>query len=435
MMSKLRDKLNNLEKDKIKKRWQKIDAREGLSTRDKLEKLVNLSLKRDRNQKKEETIIPDPDSPEADEKNNPVITREYSYPLDSVYGKFALADWTTVSPRQLAVTFGEEACDDTDIQPMNLLFFDTETTGISGGTGTIPWMLGFAYFDEDALWVKIFILNDLYKEDVFLEEVDRFLESRDFSATVTYNGKSFDFPLMESRYILQRKRFPLLKLPHLDFLFPARVVWKNTYESRRLGNLGEFLLGMSRQDDIDGSQIPATYFNYLRSKSFAAIRKVVEHNALDLVGLAALLLLVLKYQEDTRHTDDEGEILGTAKLYEKYGDLETANRLYEEIKQCGTRQDIISKAVKGLAVIKKKEKLYSEASQLWELLTHIRSDDHLALRELSMHLEHREKNYSRALLYVRSALESVELTENQRSDFEKRLNRLTKKIAALDNEE
>ena len=79
---------------------------------------------------------------------------------------------------------------------MKLLFFDTETTGISGGAGTIPFMMGIGFFEEEHFRVKIFILNDLNREDEFLEEVDRFLQSFEFSAAVTYNGKSFDFPLM-----------------------------------------------------------------------------------------------------------------------------------------------------------------------------------------------------------------------------------------------
>ncbi|MCP5052995.1 MAG: hypothetical protein GY940_37850 [bacterium] len=442
-MSKLRDKLNYLEKDKVKKQWETLDAQEGMSTKAKLEKLVNLGLKRSKSksQQKKDKKTPPPDSDslsnsyntDADEKNQHFIVREFAYPLASVFGKFALAEWKTILPGQLAVIFGEDDCEGENVDPMKLLFFDTETTGLSGGTGTIPFMLGFGYFQGESFLVRIFILNDLYKEDAFLEEIDGFLGNHDFSAAVTYNGKSFDFPLMESRYILQRKRFPLLKLPHLDFLYPARIIWKNTYESRRLGYLGDVLLGMSREDDVDGSQIPGIYFNYLRSKSFNLIRSVVDHNALDLVGLASLVLLGAKYQEDIGFTDDEGEILGIARLFEKYGNFEEARRLFDLIKQSGTREAVVSQAVKGLAIIKKKQKLYSDASELWELLAQMQ-DQHLAVRELSVHLEHREKNYVKALYYVQKGLESVNLTETQRNDLEKRLKRLTKKIAALDNE-
>jgi hypothetical protein len=447
-MSKLKNKLDYLNKDKIKKQWETIDSQEGLSTRQKLEKLVNLGLKRKEKAAEnlenvghvehvqhtpavhgyENDIVPD--------ENRGFTLREFSYPLDTVYGKFTLGQWKHVTQGQLAVITGEDEF--LNVSPGKLLFFDTETTGLSGGTGTIPFMLGFGYFKEDEFRVKIFILNDLDREDEFLEEVDAFLQSRPFSATVTYNGKGFDFPLMETRYILRRKRFPLLKLPHLDFLFPARTLWKHTYPSRKLGHLGDILLGISREEDVDAARIPTIYFNYLRSRSYALIQPIVEHNALDLVGLAGLLLLGIKYLEDISNTADEGEILGTAKLFEKYGDFEAADRLYNDLKQSAVRTEVMEKAVKGLAVILKKKKLYAEAAELWEMLSGHRDRpgprDRHALRELSVHLEHREKNYVKALEWVREGLKIIDLTDAQRRDFEKRCGRLNKKIQALDKD-
>ncbi len=434
-MSKLKDKLNYLDKSKIKNKWENIDSQSGLSTREKLEKLVNLSLKRDKLIKASGPgNIPAPgpmDSLSREEDRTRAFTlREFTYPLTTVFGRLEFSGWKHISPRQLAVIFGDE--DYETIAPLKLLFFDTETTGLAGGTGTIPFMLGFGFFQGESFQVRIFILNDLSGEGAILEAVDRFLEEGDFSAAITYNGKSFDFPLMEARYILQRKRFPLLKLPHLDFLFPARTLWKHTCDSRKLGYLGDVLLGLSRDDDVDPSQIPGLYFNYLRSRSFSLLEKVVEHNALDMVGLAALVLLAVKFQEDIAFTRDEGEILGTARLFEKYGDLEKALQLYEFLQQSAIRQDVVAVAVKSLAIIRKKKKLYKEALELWQVLSAVDSHDRLAVRELSVHFEHREKNYLKALEYVQKALDTIDLTGAQRQDFEKRCQRLTKKIAALE---
>ena len=430
MMSKLKNKLDHLDKnkDKIKKRWETIDSQQGLSTRQKLEKLVNLTIKREERSLERKPTFQDDI---LENEGRGFIIREFSYPLNAVYGKFALAEWKRVTSHHLAIISGDEAF--LRVSPMKLLFFDTETTGISGGTGTIPFMLGIGFFEDDHFRVKIFILNDLNRENDFLEEVDRFFQRYEFSAAVTYNGKSFDFPLMEARYILQRKRFPLLKLPHLDFLYPARTLWKYTYESRKLIHLGDILLGISRDEDVDASQIPTMYFNYLRSRSFGLIQRIVEHNALDLVGLAGLLLLGIKYLEDISFTNDEGEILGTAKLYEKYGDFTEADRLYNILKQSAVRDDVMEKAVKGLAIIMKKKKLYGKAAELWETLSGY--SDRLALRELSVHLEHREKNYIKALEWVREGLKIIDLTETQRQDFEKRYKRLNRKIEALEKEE
>lgn len=422
-MSKLKKKLDYLKKDEIKKRWETIESRDGLSTKEKLDKLVKLSLKRKEKHKEvEKTTIEEP------RQDSAFVLLDFSYPLNSVYGKLSLADWQEVSPGQLAVIFNEE--DFLQLSPLKLLFFDTETTGLSGGTGTIPFLLGFGFFEESCFRVKIFILNDLSKEEEFLDEVDRFIDSMDYSGVVTYNGKGFDYPLMETRYILYRKRFQLLKKPHLDFLYPARTLWKNTYESRKLGYLGDILLGLSRSDDIESSQIPMLYFNYLRSNAFSLIEKVVEHNALDLVGLAALLLLGIKYVEDISFIDDEGELLGVAMLYEKYGDLEKANELYGTVKDSASRTEIVSQAVKRKSILVKKKKLYDEAKELWEFLS--TTQDRYAARELSVHFEHREKNYFKALEFVHQGLAAADLTDAQRQDFEKRLARLNKKIKALE---
>lgn len=428
-MSNIREKLKILEKDKIKQKWENLNTQKDLTTKEKLEKLVNLNLKREKiptqsipQTETDYDIIPEEISESF------IITREFTYPLNVGYGKIKLSDWDSINSHQLGILFGNDSSEVAD--PFRLVFFDTETTGLAGGTGTIPFMLGFGYFDETVFRVKNFILNDLGKEDEFLEEIDRFITEKDFTGVVTYNGKSFDFPLMESRYILQRRRFPLLSLPHLDFLFTARTLWRYTFDSRKLGVLGEKLLGLSREDDIDGSQIPPIYFHYLRSRSFHALNKVIEHNALDLLGLAGLIVLAVKYQDNIDIMQDEGEILGMARLFEKAGDISKAGELYETIKQSAVRTQILENAVKGLAAIKKKKKLFQEASELLEMVIH--STDHKTVKELSVHFEHREKNYSRALGYVRRALEEVPLTEAQRFDFEKRVIRLERKMKSLE---
>ncbi len=430
--SKLKNKLNFLNKDKIKSNWEDIDSQQGLSTKDKLAKLVNLNLKRDLRQ-------PKTAAPPKEEKAPPIpiddsegyIVREFSYPLSTTYGKFQLSQWQDITAGDLELATNDDEFE--DIEPMNMVFFDTETTGLSGGTGTIPFMLGFGYFSGDVFLVKIFILSDLNKESEFLDTVDAFLKENNFSGCVTYNGKTFDFPLMETRYILQRKRFPLLRLPHLDFLFPARALWKYTYASRSLGYLGDVLLGISREEDIDGSRIPMIYFNFLRSRSYSLIEQVVEHNALDLLGLAGLVLLGVNYTKDISHTQDEGEILGVARIHEKYGNLEKAESLYQTLKQSAVRQEVLDKAVKGLSFLMKKRKLYNEAAGLWEILS--QQDDRHAVRELAMHLEHREKDYAGALQLVENGLATISLSDAQRLDFEKRLQRLKKKTASLAKEE
>jgi tetratricopeptide (TPR) repeat protein len=247
---------------------------------------------------------------------------------------------------------------------------------------------------------------------------------------VTFNGKAFDFPLLETRYILQRRRLPLLDLPHLDFLFPARTLWKNTFDSRKLGYLGEMLLGLSRSDDIEASSIPALYFSFLRSQDFSAIEPVMEHNAMDLVGLAAVVLLGARYLADHSLAADEGEILGLGLLCERAGLLEKAEAFYQIAKDVSGRAAVGERAVRRLSILLKKKKLYFEALKLWEILS--AGNDLQAFREISVHYEHRERNFHQAVEIVEKALVSVSLSPSQQQDLEKRLQRLRLKISKLE---
>ncbi len=342
-----------------------------------------------------------------------------------------LGDWLALKPGALEVIAGggEFAA----VDPRRVVFFDSETTGLAGGTGTIPFMLGFGFFSDQAFQVKIFVLLSLDREGEFLEAVARFLEEKGFSALVTYNGKAFDSPLLETRYILQRQRFPLRDLPHLDFLFPARTIWRNTFDSRQLGYLGEMLLGLSREDDIDGSDIPALYFNFLRSQAFSLIEPVVEHNAMDLVGLAAVVLLGVLYLDDYSLTGDGGEIFGLGRLCERAGLLEKAEEFYKVAREVSSRSDVGTLAAQRLSALMKKKKLYGEALELWRQLAD--ASDPQAQHEISVHYEHRERDYAMAVTYVEKALSGGGLSPARQQEMEKRLKRLQQKIAKLEENE
>jgi uncharacterized protein YprB with RNaseH-like and TPR domain len=424
-MRKLHDRLAEIEHHNIKKKWLSLDEADGLSTKEKLEKLVRQNLKR--------KGLPMAEKAEARmvAARDPFLVKDFYYSLEGRYGKVCLGEWLNLQPETLAVISGNSAFTALDVR--KVLFFDSETTGLAGGTGTIPFMLGFGFFSDQVFQVKIFLLQDLDKEGEFLAAVDDFLAAGDFAATVTFNGKAFDFPLLETRYILQRRRFPMLQSPHLDFLFPARTLWKNTFDSRKLGYLGEMLLGISRSDDIEASSIPALYFNFLRNQDFSAIEPVIEHNAMDLVGLAAMVLLAARYLADYSLTADEGEILGLGLLCERAGLLEKAETFYQISKDVSGRAEVRERAVRRLSVLLKKKKLYQEALKLWEILS--AANDLQAYREISVHYEHRERNYYQAVEIVERALGSVRLSSGQRQELEKRLQRLRQKIAKLEEKD
>jgi uncharacterized protein len=395
----------------------------GMSTREKLERLVNAKL----SQRSVRTPVKSPPARTADE---PFAIQDYFYSSDIRLGRVTLGGWETVTGETLAVIGNDRTL--IDLDPRRMVYVDTETTGLAGGTGTIPFMIGFGFFIPTGFQVRIYILKELDCEESMLTTIEEFLAEHDFAAAVTFNGKCFDFPLLETRYILHRKRFSLLSKPHLDFLFPARTIWKNTYESRRLGFLGEVLLGLSRSDDIEGSQIPLIYFEFLRTRDFSLLVKVAEHNALDILGLSAVLLLAALYIQDHSHTTDSGEILGVAILQERYGRWEQARALYQIVNESASRTDHASQAAQRLGLLLKKSKLYQEAHDIWKALAEV--SDQAAIRELSMHYEHRERNYAKALEIVEQALNSWNLSARQQGDLTARLQRLKKKMARLDRE-
>jgi hypothetical protein len=425
-MRKLKDRLHDLDRKDIQEKWRSLDSESGLSTREKLDKLVKQNLKRDG-----KPAAPAPAPWEASGPAEPFLVRDFSYALDGRYGKVRLGNWLALKPGALDVIAGggEFAA----VDPGRAVFFDSETTGLAGGTGTVPFMLGFGFFSDQAFQVRIFVLLSLDREKEFLAAVARFLEEGGFSAVVTYNGKAFDFPLLETRYILQRLRFPLQGLPHLDFLFPARTIWRNTFESRKLGYLGEMLLGLSREDDIDGSDIPALYFSFLRSQAFSLIEPVVEHNAMDLVGLAAVVLLGVLYLDDYSLASDGGEIFGLGRLCERAGLLEKAEAFYLAAKDSSSGSDVRILATRRLSILLKKKKLFSEALELWQALS--AANDVGAMREISIHYEHRERNYAQAVTIVEKALAGASLSPGQQLELEKRLERLRQKLAKLEDTE
>lgn len=420
-MTDLKKKLSYLKKSRtLQKRWDRITGDDALSTRRKLEKLVAGSL---RNKKppaprRKESL------PAADGED--WFTREYLYPLDLDFNGIRLGDYLDFTAGEIDLLAGESLPPALD--PRRVVFFDTETTGLAGGTGTLPFMLGFGYFEGEFFKVRSYILANPARETTFLEEVDRFLQGQDFSGTVTYNGRGFDFPLMDTRYLLQRRRFSLLDKPHLDLLFPARMIWKHTYESRKLGFLGDILLGISRDDDVPGFQIPGLYFDFLRDGNPETIQRICEHNSMDLVGLCGLMIMALQFLRDPGTVTDQGTALGAARLLERKGRTDRAEAYYRQAVDRGDQPQLTRQALLRLSLLMKRQCRFAEAGELWARLLDF-PDPGFAYRELAMLHEHREKTLDRALELVEKALESGECTEFYREDFCRRRERLRRRIA------
>jgi uncharacterized protein YprB with RNaseH-like and TPR domain len=177
---------------------------------------------------------------------------------------------------------------DTPIARERLWFFDTETTGLAGGSGTRAFMVGVARFGPDGLTITQFTTATMAAETAMLRAALATLD--DDAVLVSYNGRSYDRPLLSTRLTLARLRDPLRDRPHLDLLHPTRRRWRDYLPDCRLATVERQVLGIVRDDDLPGSEAPAAWLAFLRGGSAALLRRVGEHNAQDLASLAGLLL-------------------------------------------------------------------------------------------------------------------------------------------------
>jgi uncharacterized protein YprB with RNaseH-like and TPR domain len=197
---------------------------------------------------------------------------------------------------------------DEAVAPHDLLFFDTETTGLAGGTGTRAFMVGAADWHHDTtrgdgLRVRQLLMATMAAESAMLELFASWLAPS--TVLSSYNGRCYDAPLLKTRYRLARKPDPLSVLDHVDLLFPTRRRYRGTWENCRLGTIERQLLQIAREDDLPGSEAPAAWLGYLRGGSARNLRRVGEHNHQDVVTLAQLFLRLV---EEQRNDDCQREL-------------------------------------------------------------------------------------------------------------------------------
>jgi hypothetical protein len=164
------------------------------------------------------------------------------------------------------------------------VYLDTETTGLAGGSGTLAFLVGVVWVDDDALTLTQFLLTRFAAEPALLTAFADELETND--RLVSYNGKSYDLPLLLTRFRMQSRSHALEALPHLDLLHPVRRLFGSRWRDCRLTTLERELLGFSRVDDLPGSEAPAAWFDYVRGGEAGQLIRVVEHNRQDIISLA-----------------------------------------------------------------------------------------------------------------------------------------------------
>ncbi len=216
---------------------------------------------------------------------------ENHYPLDFAHGPRRLAEAFECDPRTAALLTNDETLAEADLR--GLVFLDTETTGLSGGTGTLAFLVGLGMYEGEQFVLRQYFLRDPGEEEALLTALVDDLASR--SGWVTFNGRAFDLPLLETRLTLNRQRGALGRKPHLDLLFPARRLYRGRLESCSLGHLEQHVFDIVReQDDVPGYLIPQMYQDYLRTGDSSEMHHVIYHNAMDILSMVTLMAHVLE---------------------------------------------------------------------------------------------------------------------------------------------
>ena len=294
--------------------------------------------------------------------------------------------------------------------PAKWLFLDTETTGLAGGTGTYPFLVGIAWWDAGGLQVEQFFMRDFSEEHSLLQELAARLADR--PVLVTFNGKSFDWPLLENRFTMTRA-IPTPRLAaHLDLLHPARALWKLRLGSVRLVELERRVLdaprlGWHREDDIASALIPQYYFDYLRGGPRDPIAGIVRHNQMDLRGLAALfgrINTLLASQETDRDGIDSLDLFGLSRFFERRGDSDRAHVACTQALDLGLPAEFRPRARLELALLAKRRGDHAAAAALWLELAGDPQDGVLACEQLAIHYERRARDPVRATEFARLGL-------------------------------
>jgi uncharacterized protein YprB with RNaseH-like and TPR domain len=309
-----------------------------------------------------------------------------------------------------------------------LLFVDLETTGLAGGAGSYAFLVGCGWFDGGRFEIRQFLLSSFSAEQALLEAVTEIVDAAE--TVVTYNGKSFDLPLIETRYTLHRLDTPFDGMPHVDMLHHARRLWQEHDEGCRLIDLEAVLLGHEREGDVPGFEIPSRYFHFVHTGDARPLGAVLEHNRLDLLSLAMLTARVLQRLEDgALGASTAREAFGMGLLYERAGLNSDALACFDRAADMGP--SVMPEALRASAVLLRRGRRYQAAAEAWQRVLELGDCPSRLRREateaLAVHHEHRLRD-PRSARHL--ALQSLQLdtTMARRQATEHRLARLDRKL-------
>ncbi len=360
------------------------------------------------------------------------------YGLDYVHGDVVLSELLDHEPHSAALLARDQELAGVGFRKM--AFVDTETTGLAGGTGTYAFLVGAGVFEGDEFVVHQFFMRDYGEEPAQLQALGELLDGLD--AVVSFNGKSFDMPLLETRFIMTRQVPRLTDAPHLDLLPAARRFWKYRLDSCALSSLEEQVLGVQRTgEDVPGYLIPDLYLDHVRNGDAREMPGIFYHNAQDILSLVTLTarmcdLLVSPLAGD--NAIPEEDLYGLARLLLEIGQHERAEVAYAHVAQAGRATQVQGMAMRDLAYLLKRQERRAEALVWWQRLVEAEGAV-VGCEELAKHYEWHDSDLAQALAWTERGISLVEAwprgakRRETLAALEHRRQRLQRKVAAADS--
>ena len=284
-----------------------------------------------------------------------------------------------------------------DFDPRRILYLDTETTGL-GGSGTVAFLVGMGWLTDEGFEVHQFLMRDYPEEPFLLRHVAAGLKK--FDVLCTFNGTTFDVPLLESRFLMNRMDRNCLDLPHLDLLHMCRRLWKLRLGRCNLGRLEEVILGTPREDDLPGSEVPQRYFTYLKTKQASLLEDILKHNAQDIASLCVLLnhmADLYQHPEKIRFSED---VYSMGRALERTDHPEQARRCYR-LAGKGRMGDLAGTA---LAASYRRSGQREEAVRVWQEMIRGNRGGVTPYVELAKYEEHIRRDIPAALKLTEQAI-------------------------------
>ncbi len=302
----------------------------------------------------------------------------------------------------------------------NLIFIDTETTGLMGGTGTVSFLIGAGYFTAGDFVIEQYLMRDYDEEAAMLQDFKEIMGNHNI--IVSFNGKSFDLPLIKTRLIMNRFDRPNYDF-HLDLLHSARRLW-SFLDSCSLKSLERNILNFERIDDVPGHLIPGLYFEFLENKNLELLAPILEHNMYDILSLVTLFTHLKEIHLDNVDNLDSNELFHLGRIKEKEKNYHDCIDYLEASVENSEESTLKYRALKKLSWQYKRIDRYDKAAEIWKEMIDQKKQGIFPYVEMAKYLEHKKKNFKEALNYTNQAIEMLHERRIIINNFDKKIKNL-----------